>query len=130
MKEIDSDDEDEMKTYKVILVGETNVGKTCIMTRFIKGIFKENSTSSLTAIYAEKIIKLDKYGGKEIQFGLWDTAGQEKFRALSKNFFQNASAAILVYDITKESTFEEIKNFWYNNVIEHCSQEINKSLFL
>ena len=129
MKEHDSDDSDEeMKTYKVILVGESDVGKTCIMHRFIKDIFNEYSTPSLTASYAEKIIKLNKYKGKEIQFGIWDTAGQEKFRALSKNFFQKARAAIIVYDITKESSFEEIKKFWYNHVIESCPQELNKSL--
>ena len=129
MKEYDSDDEEEMPTYKVILVGESNVGKTSIMYRFTKGDFKENSSPSLTASYAEKTIKLEKYKGKEIQFGIWDTAGQEKFRSLSKNFFQNATAAILVYDITKESSFEEIKKFWCNHVIECCPQELNKSLF-
>ena len=129
MKEYDSDDEEEMITYKVILVGESDVGKTCIRHRFVKGVYKENSSPSLTASYAEKIIKLEKYRGKEMQFGIWDTAGQEKFRSLSKNFFQNATAAILVYDITKESSFEEIRKFWYNHVIESCPRELNKSLF-
>ena len=64
-----------------------------------------------------------------MQFGIWDTAGQEKYRSLSKNFFQNASVALIVYDITNESTFEEIKKFWYNNVIESCPKRINKSFF-
>ena len=130
MKEHDSDDEEEMNTYKVILVGESDVGKTCIMYRFTKDVFKENSSPSLTASYAEKIIKLKKYGEKEIQFGIWDTVGQEKFRSISNNFFLNANAAILVYDITKKSSFEEIKKFWYNHVIENCPRELNKSLFI
>ena len=86
MKEIDSEDEDEMTIYKVILVGETNVGKTCIMTRFIKGIFKENLGASLSASYAEKIIKLDKFGGKEIQFGIWEQQAR-KISFFIKKFF-------------------------------------------
>ena len=128
MKEYDSDEEEDI-IYKVILVGESNVGKTCIMHRFIKGTFKDNSTPSLSASYAEKNIQLKKYKDKEMQFGIWDTAGQEKYRSLSKNFFQNASVALIVYDITNESTFEEIKKFWYNNVIESCPKRINKSFF-
>ena len=124
----DSDDE-EMQRYKVIFVGESGVGKTCIIYRYCEGIFKDNSTPSLSASYGEKIIELEKYGGKEIKFGIWDTAGQEQYRSLTKNYFQNASAAILVYDITNKSSFEEINKYWYNRVIECCPQGTIKYLF-
>ena len=128
MKEKDSDDEEEMKTYKVILIGESTVGKTSIMNRFHKNNFKEILTPSSSATYVEKIIKLEIYK-KEIQFGIWDTMGQEKYRSITKNYFQNATAAILVYDITDKRSFEEIENFWYDHVIQYCSKDINKCLF-
>ena len=129
MKEKDSDDEEEIKTYKVILVGESTVGKTSIMNRFLKDCFQENLTQSSSASYVEKTINLNKYKGKKIQFGIWDTVGQEKFRSLARHYFRNATAAILVYDITKKNTFLEIKNFWYNHTIQHSPQGINKFLF-
>ena len=129
MKEKDSDDENEIITYKVILVGESTVGKTSIINRFLKDSFQENLTQSSSASYAEKTIKLNKYKGKEMHFGIWDTVGQEKFRSLAKMYFQNATAAILVYDITKKITFLEIEKFWYNHVIQHSPEGINKFLF-
>jgi len=137
MKEKDSDDEEDnyvykemfsIKTYKVILVGESGVGKTCIMNRFVKNEFKNNTSATLSAGYVEKSIELKKYNGKKINFGIWDTVGQEKYRSLAKNFFQNATAAIIVYDITLESSFEEIKNFWYKLVINSSPQGITKFL--
>ena len=138
MKEKDSDDEEDnyiykeifsMKTYKVILVGESGVGKTCIISYFSKGKAQENCETTLASEYVEKTIELSKYGGKKIKFGIWDTVGQEKYRVMTKNFFVNASAAIIVYDITKKESFEEIKKFWYSHVIEYCPEGINKFLF-
>ena len=129
MKEKDSDDEEEMPTYKVIVVGESGVGKTSIMNRLIKDNFTEDITPSSSAIYAEKIIKLDKFKGKVLQFGIWDTVGQEKFRSVTKSYFRKATAAIIVYDITKKHSFEEIKNFWYNHVIECSPEGVNMFLF-
>ena len=109
MKEKDSDDEEDnyvykemfaITTYKVILVGESGVGKTCIMNRLIKNEYKNNTSATLSASYVEKSIVLEKYNGKKINFGIWDTIGQEKYRSLAKNYFQKATAAIIVYDIT------------------------------
>ena len=86
MKEKDSDDEEDnyvykemfsIKTYKVILVGESGVGKICIMSRFVKNEFKNNTSPTLSASYAEKSIELKQYNGKKINFGIWDTVGQE-----------------------------------------------------
>ena len=129
MREKDSDDEEDIPTYKVILIGESGVGKTSIMNRFIKDNFKESMTPSSSATYAEKTIKLEKYKGKTLQFGIWDTVGQEKFRSVTKNYFQKATAALIVYDITNKHSFEEIKKFWYNHVIVCCPYGINKFLF-
>ena len=60
------------------------------------------------------------------KFEIWDTAGQEKYRSLAKVFYKNASACILVYDITKKDTFQELKNFWINEVINNGPKNMSK----
>ena len=110
---------------KVILVGESGVGKTCIIKRFIKNEFNKDCTSTLGANYASKIINYNEYKTK-LQFDIWDTAGQEKFRGLATIFYKDAQIAILVYDIASRKSFEEIKNFWYEQVKENSSSNISK----
>ena len=68
-----------------------------------------------------------EFNGKKIQFNIWDTVGQERFRSVTKTFYNNAKVAILVYDVTREKSFEEIKNFWYNDIKSYSPQ--NKSLY-
>ena len=107
---------------KVVLVGETSVGKTCIITQLIYGKFKEFIESSLTAQYCQKNFEFP--GDKSIKLDIWDTAGQERFRSLNRIFYSNAKAAILVYDITNQKSFDEIKNYWYGQIKENCSKNI------
>ena len=115
--------EDSTQTCKVVLLGETSVGKTSIISRYTTNSFEMNNLSTSGASYANKPIELKKYN-KTIKFEIWDTAGQEKYRALTKIFYKKASVAILVYDITKKQTFNEIKNYWYNQVKNSTSNEI------
>ena len=98
-------------TCKVALVGGPGVGKTCIIERFTKDTFDECCESTVTSSYSEKKINFKDYN-KTISFDIWDTAGQEVYRALAKNFYKNASIGILVYDITRKDTFEDIQTFW------------------
>ena len=100
---------------KVVLVGESGVGKTSIINRYVENYFNPNSESTTGASFASKIVTFDKFQ-KSIKFEIWDTAGQEKYRALTKIFFKNAAIAILVYDITIPDSFYELKNFWYDQV--------------
>ena len=62
----------------------------------------------------------EEFGGQCIKFEIWDTAGQEKYRSLTKIFYKDAAVAILVYDITRKESYEELKNYWYNQLKE-CS---------
>ena len=82
---------------KVVLLGESGVGKTCIISRYINDTFDENGMSTTGASYVGKNMTFDEYGGRSIKFDIWDTAGQEKYRALTKIFYKDASIAILVY---------------------------------
>ena len=120
-------DEDEgAQTCKVVLLGESGVGKTCIIARFINNTFEENLISTTGASYAGKTMTFDEFGGKSIKFEIWDTAGQEKYRSLTKIFYKDAGAAILVYDITRKESFEEIQKYWINQIKEFAPKNIIK----
>ena len=104
-------------TCKVVLVGESGVGKTCIIQRYVNNNYNENTESTSTSTYTYKSIDY-KNLNKSISFDIWDTAGQELYRALAKNFYLNASIGILVYDIRRKKSFEAIKDYWYEQLKE------------
>ena len=99
---------------KVVLLGESGVGKTSIISQFISGIFNSDSMSSLSAQYITQVVEL-KDINKVIKFDIWDTAGQEKFRALAKIFYKDAKVICLCYDISSRNSFVELKDFGMNN---------------
>ena len=103
---------------KTILVGESGVGKTSIIGRYIKK-FNPNEKSTIGASFTNK---KDIINGKTILFEIWDTAGQERFRSINSIFYQDAYICILVYDITNKKSFESLKNYWYNSVKENATE--------
>ena len=111
-------------TVKAVLLGESGVGKTSIISRFIDNSFEKNKKSTTGADYTGKTMYFDEYGGKKIKFEIWDTAGQEIYRSLTKIFYKDAKIAVLVYDITKRETFEELKKYWYNQIKESATPDI------
>ena len=119
-------DDDNTKACKVVLLGESGVGKTCIIARFINNVFQDNIISTTGASYTGKTLTFDEYNGKSIKFEIWDTAGQEKYRSLTKIFYKDAGVAILVYDISRKESFDEIKNYWYNQVKDYAPKNIRK----
>ena len=121
-------DDDVAKTCKVVLLGESGVGKTCIIARFINNTFEDNIISTTGASYASKSCSFPEYENRTIKFEIWDTAGQEKYRALTKIFYKDAGVAILVYDITRKESFDEIKNYWYNQIKEYAPKNISKKI--
>ena len=103
-------------SIKITLIGDSSVGKTCIINKFIKNDFSENSSIPTSgASYSEKIIK--KFN-KTISLNLWDTAGQERYRAIGRHFYKKSHITCLIYDITNEASFENLKNIWYNELKE------------
>ena len=108
---------------KVVLLGETGVGKTCLIERYTKSEFHDNFAPTLGGTFIEKEVAYKSYN-KTIKFQIWDTAGQEKYRSINKLFYSDANIAILVYDITRKETFDEIKNYWYEQVKENAPKNI------
>ena len=107
---------------KVVLLGESGVGKTCIMNQIMEGEFDENTLASPSAQYHRKNFKFP--GNKSITLDIWDTAGQEKFRSLNKIYYKNAKVVILVYDIADIKSFNEVKNYWYNQIKENTNNDV------
>ena len=128
MKEKDENEGNDniLKIFKVCLVGESGVGKTCIIERFVNDEFREDEPPSISASYSEKFLKFEEYEGKTVKFHIWDTAGQEKYRSIGKIFYKDANAAILVYDITNKKSFDEIKKYWYEEIKANSPENIYK----
>ena len=112
--------------YKIIILGKTSVGKSSILNRFIKGTFSEISITTINDFYLDKEIEVR---GTPMKLEIWDTAGQEKFRSLVRNYYNGSKAAILVYDITDRDSFNEVVNYWYNEVKTNM-QNVGKDFLL
>lgn len=107
---------------KVVLLGESGVGKTSIISQFTANKFNPRCPTSVSAQFISKIIKFPQYN-KSIKFDIWDTVGQEKYRSLAKIFYKDALIIIFVYDITTEFSFTAIKDFWFKETNENADNE-------
>ena len=101
--------EEEEERIKVILVGSSGVGKTSLINSLIGKSFKEDESSTISANYQMKNYNINK----NYDLAVWDTAGQEKYRSMTKLFFKNAKICILVYDVTNKQTFDDLNNWLY-----------------
>ena len=105
---------------KLILVGESGVGKTSIISRYLNS-FQEKPDLTLGAYFSNKLVVIDGY---KLNFEIWDTAGQEQYRSINNLFYKDASICLLVYDITNKNTFNSIKDYWYESVSQNGKQGI------
>jgi small GTP-binding protein len=110
---------EELISIKVTMVGNVGVGKTCIVKRLVKNEYDESGKSTVGANYSKYEIFLDN---KKIILDIWDTAGQEKFRSMGRHFYKNSNIVVIVYDITKKESFDDIKTFWYDNIKENAEK--------
>ena len=103
---------------KVVFLGESDVGKTSLINRFVRGDFLDNETNG--ASYASKIINCE---GTDYHFDIWDTSGREKYRALTKFFVIDAKIIVLVYDITKKKSFLDLE-FWLDTILDRLGNKV------
>ena len=115
-----NDNNKEEKELKIIVLGECGVGKTNIITRYFKDKFNEDSITTTCTSYIMKIIKRDK---ATYRLNIWDTAGQEKFRCITRNFLQDANIVLLVYSIIDKKSFENLE-YWYKTVMDICDSNV------
>jgi Ras-related protein Rab-22 len=119
---IEDEDEDDYISCKIVLLGETGVGKTSIITRYIANSFSQVVMTSTGSSFFSKKIEINE--NKRVKLQIWDTAGQEKYRSLAKIFYQSASVAILVYDVTLKRTFENLKEYWVGEIKANAPDDI------
>lgn len=106
--------------FKVLLLGDSTVGKTCFLMRFTENTFQEIHMSTIGLDYRFKKMPVDD--GKEATVQIWDTAGQDRFRAITKNYYKGAHGIILIYDVTNQKTFENVRN-WVTQIRENASEK-------
>ncbi|KAK3928768.1 Ras-related protein Rab-8A [Frankliniella fusca] len=108
--------------FKLLLIGDSGVGKTCVLFRFSEDAFNTSFISTIGIDFKIRTIEMD---GKKIKLQIWDTAGQERFRTITTAYYRGAMGIMLVYDITNEKSFENIKN-WIRNIEENASADVSK----
>ena len=122
-----ADSQEGATTCKVVLIGESGVGKTSIISRYINNTFKSQLMSTPGANFVTKNVIMED-DNQSIKFEIWDTAGQERYRALAKVFYKNAAVCVLVYDITRKTSFTELKNYWFKEIKENAQSNVSKKI--
>ncbi|KAM4615010.1 ras-related protein Rab-19-like [Polymixia lowei] len=100
--------------FKIILIGDSNVGKTCVVQSFKSGVFSEKQQNTIGVDFTVRTVDIE---GKKVKMQVWDTAGQERFRTITQSYYRSAHGAMIAYDITRRSTFDSVTH-WIQEV-EH-----------
>ncbi|KAI9063156.1 ras-domain-containing protein [Trametes sanguinea] len=106
---------------KIVIMGNTGVGKTSLLHRYTQGKFDPKNTTSTTGAFF--VTKKVTVGGTKVRLQLWDTAGQERFRSMAPMYYRGANAALLLYDITNASSFEDVRG-WLEELKKNCSPDL------
>ncbi|EGD81061.1 small GTP binding protein RAB8 [Salpingoeca rosetta] len=110
--------------FKLLLIGESGVGKTCVLFRFSDDAFNASFISTIGIDFKIRTIELDD---KKIKLQIWDTAGQERFRTITTAYYRGAMGIMIVYDITNPKSFDNVKN-WIKNIEENASEDVELML--
>ncbi|PWY69805.1 putative rab GTPase SrgA [Aspergillus sclerotioniger CBS 115572] len=113
-----------LRTIKLLLIGDSGVGKSCCLLRFSEDSFTPSFITTIGIDFKIRTIELD---GKRVKLQIWDTAGQERFRTITTAYYRGAMGILLVYDVTDERSFQNIRT-WFSNVEQHASEGVHKIL--
>jgi len=106
--------------FKYIIVGDTGVGKSCLLLQFSDRKFKTKHELTLGVEFGSRIVNIDN---NQVKLQIWDTAGQEKFRAITRSYYRGADGALLVYDITRRETFDNLQT-WLDECMKFAKSDI------
>lgn len=118
--------EGEEYLFKIVLIGDSAVGKSNLLSRFARNEFDSNSKATIGVEFQTQVVDID---GKEIKAQIWDTAGQERFRAVTSAYYRGAVGALVVYDITRRTSFDSVKR-WLDELSSKFLLLIYVSCFL
>jgi Ras-related protein Rab-10 len=110
--------------FKLLLIGDSGVGKTCILFRFSEDAFNTTFISTIGIDFKIKTIELK---GKKIKLQIWDTAGQERFHNITTSYYRGAMGIMLVYDITNAKSFDNIAK-WLRNIDDHANEDVERMI--
>merc|ERR1712199_129095 len=108
--------------FKLLLIGDSGVGKSCLLLRFADDTYQESHISTIGVDFKIRTIQLE---GKTIKLQIWDTAGQERFRTITSSYYRGAHGIIVVYDITDEESFNNVKT-WLEEILRYACEGVNK----
>ncbi|KPP75753.1 ras-related protein Rab-19-like [Scleropages formosus] len=106
--------------FKIILIGDSNVGKTCVVHSFKSGTFTEKQQNTIGVDFTVRTLDIE---GKRVKMQVWDTAGQERFRTITQSYYRSAHGAMITYDLTRRSTFESIPH-WIREVEQYGAANV------
>ena len=106
-------------TFKILTIGESGVGKTCVLRRFVENKFLKNHLATIGIDFKTKTLNINN---QEVKLKIWDTAGQERFRNITTQYYKGADGIVLVYDVTDESSYEKIRD-WMEQILSNTQQE-------
>ena len=121
MNHEEEEEQKENNFIKIVIVGQSSVGKTALINQYMNKIFID---AAITTIGTDKFIKIEKINNSEIKLNIWDTAGQERFRSLSPLFLKGSNIVIMVYDITNKESFDELDTFWLEKIKDNTKNII------
>lgn len=110
--------------FKLLLIGDSGVGKSCLLLRFADDTYTESYISTIGVDFKIRTIELD---GKTIKLQIWDTAGQERFRTITSSYYRGAHGIIVVYDVTDNESFNNVKQ-WLHEIDRYACESVNKLL--
>ena len=106
-------------TFKILTIGESGVGKTCILRRFVENKFLKNHLATIGIDFKTKTLNINN---QEIKLKIWDTAGQERFRNITTQYYKGADGIVLVYDVTEESSYDKIRD-WMEQILYNTQRD-------
>ncbi|KAF2315098.1 hypothetical protein GH714_038157 [Hevea brasiliensis] len=110
--------------FKLLLIGDSGVGKSCLLLRFADDSYLESYISTIGVDFKIRTVEQD---GKTIKLQIWDTAGQERFRTITSSYYRGAHGIIVVYDVTDQESFNNVKQ-WLSEIDRYASENVNKLL--